>query len=399
MALSLERAKAAPLEVFLRMNTKDSGLFDLLAPYVQNIDTLRINNATIEKIRQALPGFPQSTPSLRSLRFNSDVGADWDHSTDPFESLASTLKYLKLSSIPLYPSILHLRSLTEFTYFNDRADFHLDTLLDFLEENRLLEGVILGLSFEEASLRSSRRRTAIQNQLRYLSVYYQDVRSGQAIISNIGLRRGAHFNISTVRADGGSDNVLLGLSTAHLLNLRSPTLMEYRSYPRNIQLFGPNGRFSLQRHTIPGGGIPFAEFPLLPLTHVRELRLTHRLPELIQQTVSPQAFDQSSFPALETLVVDCGTSVSHLLSALFSNPSSPSLKTLTFMNCDLTEKFVEELTQYASKRGGITSAPLYKVVIIHPDGVFPSIASIRKLEEHVSVIDVRMGTKLPKDLT
>jgi hypothetical protein len=69
------------------------------------------------------------------------------------------------------------------------------------------------------------------------------------------------------------------------------------------------------------------------------------------------------------------------------------------MDCDLTEDFMEELTQYASKRKATTSAWLYKVVIVHRGGVFPSIAAIRKLGEHVPVVDVRVGTELPRDLS
>jgi len=69
------------------------------------------------------------------------------------------------------------------------------------------------------------------------------------------------------------------------------------------------------------------------------------------------------------------------------------------MNCDLTKDFMEGLTQYVSKRKSTTSAWLYKVVIVHTDGVFPSNTAIRKLREHVSVIDVRIGMGLPGDLS
>ena len=65
------------------------------------------------------------------------------------------------------------------------------------------------------------------------------------------------------------------------------------------------------------------------------------------------------------------------------------------MDCNLTEDFMEELTQYASKRKDTMSAWLYKVVIVHPDGVFPSITAIHKLGKRVPVVDVRIGTKLP----
>ena len=399
MALSLERAKAAPLQVALDIK-EDPESFYPLAPYVQNIDTLRVfSSTTIEKLRQAIPNFPQSTPNLRSISAGliPDNEVDWDRSVDPLESLTSTLTCFELYHVPLYPSLLRLRSLTELIYWNKEFDLHLDTLLDFLEWNHSLKSVCLGVMFREASLRRSQRKAAIENRFRYLKIWYWKVVDIQALISGIPLRKGAQLDISHIVGDGGLTDILSGVSTTHLLNLRSPTAMRYGS-SGNIQLLGPNGGFSFQGPSFLGEGIPFAAFPLLPLTHVREFCLIHRTLEMRQRPVIPLVFDQSFFPALEMVAVDCDTNVSHLLSALFSNPSSPPLlETIAFMNCDLTQDFVEELTQYASKREGTTSTSLHKVVIVNSD-VFPSIASIRKLEEHVSVVDVRVGKELPKNL-
>ena len=400
MALSLERAKATSLIVHLDMDKGEAGFFDVLAPYVQNIDTLHAEGyTTIEKFRQALPKFPQSTPNLRSLSLSSDTY--WDRSIDPFESLTTNLRYLKLGNIPLYPSLLRLRSLKRFAYANHKFDLHLDTLLDFLEGNRMLEHVILGVSFREASLRSSRRQTAMGNRIQCLSIYCHYPMDGQAIISSIPLRRGAHLNITLTSMDGRLNDILSGVSTTHLLNLPSPTFIKYRSHPRSIQLFGPNGRLALNTISILGASDVFTEFPLLPLAHVREFHLIHRMSGwgMTQRAHEPLFFSQPSFPALETLAINCEISVSSLLSVLFSNPSSsPSLKTLAFMDCDITKDFMKELTQYASRRKATAAAWLYKVVIVNSNGVFPSIASIRKLKEHVSVVDVKVGTELPRDL-
>ena len=395
-ALTLQRVKEASLKVHLDAGIGDPGSFDLLAPYAQNIDTLWITGpTTIEKLRRALPNFPRSTPNLRSLSLNS-VG-HWDQSIDPFESLASTLEYLEFFDIPLYPSILRLRSLTEFSYFIYEFDLHLDTLLDFLEENHMLERVTLDVRFEQASLDSSRRQITIGNRLRYLSIYCRGAVNSQAIISHIALQRGAQLDITT-NSSGGLNDILSRVSTTHLLNLPSPIFIKYRTCPRSIRLFGPNGKFSTQSPFVLSEGSPFIEFPVLPLTNVREFRLVHRTPEKASHPLRPLVFDQSPFPALEILTVNCETSVSHLLSALFSNPPSPpSLKTLAFMDCNLTEDLMEELTQYASKRKDTTSARLHKVLIVHPDGVFPSITAIHKLGKHVPVVDVRIGTKLPTD--
>jgi hypothetical protein len=62
------------------------------------------------------------------------------------------------------------------------------------------------------------------------------------------------------------------------------------------------------------------------------------------------------------------------------------------------EEFMEELTRFASDRKSTTSAWLHSVVILHREGKFPSIGSIRKLGEHVPVVDVRIAEELPADL-
>lgn len=60
-----------------------------------------------------------------------------------------------------------------------------------------------------------------------------------------------------------------------------------------------------------------------------------------------------------------------------------------------------ELTQFASNRKNTTSVWLHRVVVAHWK-TSPSIASFRKLEEHVPVVDVRVRRAamwLPWDLT
>ena len=399
MASTLERAKAAPLQVTL-VPGNDLSSYPVPAPYIQNIGTLRFTKfTTIEELRQAVPGFPQSTPNLRSLSLGLVLGTVWDPSDDPFESLATALRCLGLFHIPLYPSILCLKSLTVFDYIHIGLDLHLDSLLDFLEENHLLKSVTLGIVFREDSLRRSRRRAPIKNQLRDLSIHcLGKTMDGQALISGIGIKKGACLNV-TCLAGAKLNDILSGVSPAHLLNLRFPTRVEYQSYMRTIRLIGPNGELTMRTLHILDGGDPFVEFPLFSLTHIREFRLAHRVPEDEDYTSDFIVFDPSSFPALEILTVDCETSVSHLLSAMFSNPSSPpSLKTLAFLNCDLDEDFMEKLTRYASDRKGTTSAWLHQVMIINSDGMLPSVASIRKLGKHVPVVDVKVGMELPKDL-
>ena len=401
-ALSLARAKAARLNVSIDICQfrADPGSFGLITPYIQNIDTLCARDLpSIEELTQALPNFPRSTPNLRSLTLLCTYSsARWDPSIDPFESLTPTLKCLSLFKIPLYPSLLNLRTLTDLTLRNHCFDFHLDTLLDFVEQNRSLESATLDIRFAGAPLRYSRRRSPIKNRLRLLSIPCNNPMNAQALISNIALRRGAHLEISSLDQNTGLSDILSETSTAHLSNLSSPSFMEYQSYPRDIRSFGPNGSFSFS--CFPSSGTPFVEFPLLSLTGVREFRLRHHTPERLRSSLRPLVFHPSSLPALETLAVECDTDLSHLLSPLLSNPSSsPSLKTLAFLDCVITKEFMNDLTQFAADRKETTSARLHHVVIVGQGGGLPNATSILELGKRVPVVDVRFGTKLPTGLT
>jgi len=400
-ALSLERAKASRLDVSINMYPfrADPECSGLIIPYLQNIDTLRVYDLPgIEELTRALPKFPQSTPNLRSLTLHrAYTSTEWDPTIDPFESLAHTVKHLSLLNIPLYPSILNLRSLTDLNLRYHSFDPHLDILLTFLEQNRSLERATLDIRFTGPSLRQSRRQAAIKTRLQHLSISCNNPMNAQALISGIALRRGAHLEITSLDQNTGLNDVLSDVSTAHLSNLPSPAFLEYQSYPRDIRLHGRNGSFSF--YCFPSSGTPFVEFPLLSLTDVREFRFKHHTPKRLQSSLNPPVFHPSSFPTLETLVVEYDTDVLHFLSALLPNPSAlPSLKTLAFLNCVITDDFMEKLARFASDRESTTFARLYHVVIIHEDGRFPSATSIHALGRHVPVVDVRFGSKLPKDL-
>ena len=113
-----------------------------------------------------------------------------------------------------------------------------DTILDFLEENHSLEDVTLGISFAEAFLRHSQRKTPIGSKLRHLSIYCYDAMDDRALISSIALRKGVNLEICfsdhySDESEGLTD-ILSGISLTHLLSFLSPVFMEHRSCPRMI---------------------------------------------------------------------------------------------------------------------------------------------------------------------
>jgi hypothetical protein len=392
-ASSLQRAKAAPLEI--RLDTRwvrgSSGFFDLVNSRIQNAKALHFSGVGIAKqLIRRLPNFTQSMPNLRSLTLD-EGGAEYigsESPIDPFESLDPALKHLKLVGGRLYPSLRRLSALTELSL--SYLLLRLDTILDVLEHNPSLKKATLNVTISERPSHSPRHRAAVVDQLQHLSITCHTAEEGNALLSNIPLRRGAHLEIITNTTVDLKD-ILFGIPTAQFPNLSSPISMEHQTLPRKSRLLGPNGSFCFQKLSFFED--PFVDFPLLPLTNIRELHLKHRNSGWVP-------LDLSFFPALETLAADCDSLMSQcLLSTLRSNPSfPPSLKTLAFLNCALPQDFMKALTQFASDRKNTTSARLHRVVIVDTEKNLPRAAWINALNEHVPVVDARVGDQLPEDL-
>ena len=111
------------------------------------------------------------------------------------------------------------------------------------------------IKFVEPSLRNSQCRAAIRNRLQRLYLHSWDPMDARALIASIPLQKGACLDISICGT--GLKEVLYGIPTTHLLNLQSPTFMEYRFTSGRIRLQGPNGIFSFCG---PGSRVePFAD--------------------------------------------------------------------------------------------------------------------------------------------
>jgi hypothetical protein len=170
--------------------------------------------------------------------------------------------------------------------------------------------------------------------------------------------------------------------------------MEYQFSRARFWLAGPNGTFSFKNFRGPVDHV--VAFPLLPLTNIREFRLIQEWES--ESTTNPPVFHPPSFAALETLVIHCESSVSHLLSALFASPaSSPSLIILAFLNCGLSDGFMEERVRFVLDRKDTTLAWLYHIVIVDSSGRFPSTYWMD--EGRAPIVDARRGQKLPADTT
>ena len=399
--LSLERCRTRSVELWLDLRQVGitPGFFDLITPHLQKTRVLGVDSPFMKKefyptLQKILP----LTPNLRSLSLNGGIGSCiFGRPKDPCGQLTPSLTHLDLSNTPFYPSFLRLRTLTSLRIHRPPFGLHLDPLLDFLEENRALEYAVLNIRFDASSLQNTRYRDLIENRLRRLSITSDNAVDIDGLLSKIAVQEGAHLEVCLYARDAGLEPICSLVSLGHLSNLRSPTFMEYSPNEgslKTIRLLGPNGSFLLKRTAEKEPS--FVEFPLLPLDEIRTFYLKHSLWGIGRPRSVPTTFPPSSFPALETLVIERVTHISFLLSTLFSDPSSsPQLKTLAFLGCEIDDGFVEELTQFSSCR---KDAWIHCVVIVDSGCQLPRVALIDELRKHVPIVDVRVGKELPFDL-
>ena len=101
-------------------------------------------------------------------------------------------------------------------------------------------------------------------------------------------------------------------------------------------------------------------------------------------------------PALEALVLSGARLPSGLLSALAKEPIlCPSLKTIAFFDCKLTELVIKELEEVVTKRGASVAVRLYRVVILNNTRSLPDLKLIHQLRKFVPRVDVGVGDELP----
>ena len=187
------------------------------------------------------------------------------------------------------------------------------------------------------------------------------------------------------------------IPATHLSNPPATFHLGHTSFAKFIILDGPGGKLSFYGSALLEGSPTNLE--MLPLANVREVRLSYRK-RIIPTTLEPPVFYPSHFPALETLIVNCDADVLDTLLFLLSNPSScPSLNTIGSLNCDLSVDFMEEFTEFASRRQKIlTSIWLHRFQIVHDGGVLPGVVSIRRLRDYVKIVEARTEDKLSTDL-
>lgn len=136
-AITLERSKSAPLDVYLQRGSQD--FMEILHPRVQRIRSLECR-VRVEKDQRTgairtSPNFSRSSPILETLRLENEGKKDLPAETklDILPENATSLRVLCLRHIPLTNQLLRLTTLISLELCQYSVD--LTTLLDFLAAN------------------------------------------------------------------------------------------------------------------------------------------------------------------------------------------------------------------------------------------------------------------------
>ena len=394
--LCIQRSAAVPLSIKISISDikGDEDFLQALIPHASRISGLSLTGySSIESVVDDLPGlFTSPISPLTSLELEqTDQPAEAFPSDEvstppPFRNL-SKLRTLHLVRTPLYPAVFNITSLVELKLVDYTSPFRFGEFIEFLHSNQSLEVIVLDLQFSDGSTLISPERKASLPQLRRLTFTCGSATDARALLSRMSLRRGSHITIR-----GSQSNSRAALASflpsppTSIQELLTPiTVIKYCS-SRWLHIFGGGGQFSFQpsKDTLKS----YEGFSLFITGAVREFRIntsTHGLSRPLEY-----------LPALEALVLSETRLPPGSLSALAKeDPLCPSLKTIAFFDCEVTEDIVEELEEVLSKRRNSTAARLYRVVIVNTTHDLPSLQLIHRLRKFVPRVDVGVGDELP----
>jgi len=398
--LYLERSATVPLSVKISVSDveEDEDFLQALVPHASRISDLSLTGyPTIESVADDLPGlFTSPMPALTSLELEqTDQPAQAfpsdEASTPPLFRNLSNLRTLHFVRTPLYPAVFSIASLVELKLVDYTSPFHFGDFIEFLHSNQSLEVVILDLQFSEGSRRISPDRKASLPQLQRLVFTCGSATDARALLSWVSLRRGSHITIRGSQSNSSADLAsFLPSPPTSIQELLTPiTAIKYYSSGW-FHISGGDGKFSFQPSKPPP--TVYDGFDLFTTGTAREFHITYAL----DSSSTFLSWPLGRLPGLEALVLSRMRLPPGSLSALAKeDPLCPSLKTIAFFDCKVTEDVIKELEEVLAKRRDSTATRLYRVVIVNATHALPDYYSIRRLREFVSRVDAGVGDELP----
>lgn len=395
--LFLECSGAASLSADISVEgvdfEEDEDFMRALLPHVPRISNLSLYGfQPIEDLETHLPSFFASPmPNLTSLKLEQE-----EESTDPFPpegvptpqlfQNVSKLKSLHLTGVPLYPVLRNIKSLAELTLVSDTFPFQ--EFLGFLESNPNLEILDLDVLFANTPALATPERLISFPRLRRLTLRCGDATSTRALLSCLSLSHGINIEVYQTNPNPPPLASFLPCPSTHILGLFAPIIIiKYLSPPGTLHLSSKNGSFSF-RGCKPSR-VAHEELDLFATCAVREFRL--RLGNQCRLS-----WTLGRLPKLEALVISNGSLEPEFLSVLAEDPVlCPSLKTIAFLECELTNEAVHGLGGILAKRAHSIAARLHRVVIVNRTRDLPNRHLVSHLQRFIPQVDIAVGNKLP----
>ena len=398
--LCVMRSAAVPLSVKISVSDikGDEGFLRTLIPHVSRISGLSLTGySSMQSVADDLPGFFTSPmPSLTSLELEqTDQPAEAfpsnDASTPPLFRNLSKLRSLHLIRTPLYPTVFSITSLVELKLVNYAAPFHFGEFIRFLHSNPNLELVILDLGFSVTSALFYSKRKISLPRLQRLVFTCGNAADASTLLSWVSLPPTSHITIQGSQSNPRNDLAsFLPSPPTRIQEMLAPiTAIKYCS-SRWLHIFG-EGQLSFQSSKYQS-----------KICDGLDLFVTGAVREFHINTYSPDAngdylsWPLRRLPVLEALVFsEIRLPLGSLFALAKEPPLCPSLKTIAFFDCVVTEAVITELERVLAKRRDSTAARLYRVVIVNATHALPKIQLIYQLRKFVPRVDVGIGNELP----
>ena len=407
MPLCLERAGAVPLTVDISVpDIKNSENFaSSLLPHTSRIRRLRLAGlSSVEAVADDLRGLfdsPMSNLASLELQQTLEPGGLFPSAGTPVPPVfqnVSKLESVHLTRTPLYPTLFSIPSLRELKLLGYTNPFDFGTLMNFLRSNLRLENLVLDLQFTANSVEGAPSGTKVSlPRLRDLSIICSRATDSRGLLSCISLPRGVHTEITSTLSDTSAELCsFLPSPLTPVIELLNPiTTVKNQMTPRHLQVIGNSAKFTFRS---PKGTTRDAhvDFIMFPTTAVRELYTNVYPNQYNDAAISDLVL---ALPTLEVLAVTKTSFPAGLLPVLITEPVLwPTLKTVAFLDCNITADIVKKLGEAIAKRRYITGAQVFRVVIISSTGTPLSVTSIQELRKSVPCVEIRVDDKFP-DLT
>jgi len=399
--LCLERAGAVPLAVDITVSDvkRDKDFLRSLLPHTPRIGSLRlIGFASTEAVTDDLPGFfSLPMPNLTSLELQqtkkpAELFPSREALVPPVFQNTTRLVSLRLTRIPLYPTLFKISSLRELRLLGYTSPFDFGAFIGFLDSNLDLEYVVLDVQFIADTVETTPARKVTFSRLRHLSITCSKAIDSKGLLSCISLPRGVNIEVIYTKLDPPAAlEQFLPSPPTPIRELLAPiTVVKTQITPRELHLSGNGSTFTFRSSEDGAHGWLL----LFSTTLVRELCMDPHPYVFDERALSPV---MKFLPALEILAISRTTASSlGLFSALTEEPAlCPVLKTIAFFDCDINPDEMQKLGEALTRRRDSTAARVYRVVIVSSTGKMPDHASVQQLRKTVPFVYIRMDDKLP----